>query len=77
MVVDPVEEPPRQQRHGEDLLNAALEPEQGDGPAAQRVHGADAHVRSSGASRSVIGMPLKTADSRTSDSPTKANSPRS
>ena len=32
-------------------------------------------VRSSSASRSVIGMPLKTADSRTCDRPTKARSP--
>ena len=42
VVVDQVGEPPRQHRHGEDLLNAALELEQGDRLAAAQVHDADA-----------------------------------
>src|SRR5262249_48587179 len=41
-VVDQIREPPRQQRHGEDLLHAARELEQGDRLAAAQVHDTDA-----------------------------------
>src|SRR5262249_17871923 len=42
VVVDQVGEAPRQHRHGEDLLDAARELEQGDNLAAAQVHDADA-----------------------------------
>src|SRR5207244_9820178 len=42
VVVDQIGEPPRQHRHGEDLLNAALELEQGDRLAAEQVIDEDA-----------------------------------
>src|SRR5262249_42800160 len=42
VVVDQIGKPPRQQRHGEDFLNAALELEQGNRLAAAQVHDTDA-----------------------------------